>query len=1152
MKFNRLRVTGFKSFVDPTELQIEPGLTGIVGPNGCGKSNIVEALRWVMGETSAKSLRGSGMEDVIFSGTSGRPARNSAEVVLSIDNTERRAPGQFNDADTLEISRRIERDAGSAYRINGKDVRAKDVQLLFADLSSGAHSPALVRQGQIALLVNAKPQNRRMILEEAAGISGLHSRRHEAELRLRAAETNLTRVEDVVQQLESQLGSLKRQAKQAAKYRSLSEQVRKAEAIVLFLRWKEASDALVTGEAAFRELEQAVARLTEEAAAAVRAQAETSEGVPALREAEAAAAAALHRLTVERDTLDAEETRARNEATRLQAQLDQIAADMARERASLDDGSQELERLAAEAETLTAQGGDQGARLDAAQGKAAEDQEALSAAEKDLDAANRDLAEFQAKRASLTRQQTDLAARTDRLTRDLSQVDGEAERLTAEGADPAAIEAARTDLAQAEAAVSAAETAASTAETARGDAQARERIAREPVQEADRAVSALEAEAKTLARLLQADENDLWPPVVDSITVEAGFEAALGAALGDDLDLPADDAAPMFWALLDPYETPAALPEGARPLSDVVSAPTALARRLSQIGIVADTDGARLQKNLQPGQRLVTVEGALWRWDGMTVAADAPTPAAVRLAQRNRLSDLEQDLEAARTDARKARDAYHTARAKAEEAGEAERTARQSVKDAHSALARERTALADLERSASRHAARLAALDEARTRLKTELGELETRTEETARALEETGGGDALAARVSALKDQVAALRVALAESRAAVENLAREERARTARLQQIADARQGWESRAAGAASQLDQLEARQTQTQAGLEAALQVPDQIAEKRTGLIGALEEAEAKRTAAGNALQDAENAQRAADSQARALQTQVGEVRENRARQEATIEGLRERIEDVAARIRESLDCKPEEVLDAGGVEPDEVLPPLEEIERRLERIKRERDTMGAVNLRAEEEAAEYTEQLESMNAEREDLVQAIARLRQGISSLNKEGRERLLAAFEVVNEHFTRLFTSLFGGGTAHLELVESDDPLEAGLEIFARPPGKKLQSLSLLSGGEQALTAMSLIFAVFISNPAPICVLDEVDAPLDDANVERFCNLLDEISGATETRFLIITHHALTMSRMDRLYGVTMAERGVSQLVSVDLREAERVVAAE
>ncbi len=1152
MKFTRLRLQGFKSFVDPTELQIETGLTGIVGPNGCGKSNLVEALRWVMGETSAKSLRGSGMEDVIFAGTSGRPSRNMAEVVLSIDNHERRAPAAFNEQDQLEITRRIERDAGSAYRINGKDTRARDVQLLFADLSSGAHSPALVRQGQIGQLINAKPQNRRMILEEAAGISGLYSRRHEAELRLRAAETNLTRLEDVLSELDSQLGALKKQAKQAARYRTLSDGIRKAEAIVLFLRWKDASDAVVAAETAFRELETRVADLARENASASRKQTEASEGLPALREAEAAAAAALHRLSVERDSLEAEEKRAREQAQKLEAQLEQISGDMAREEAGLSDGEKELAALIEEAETLRWADEGHEERLAAARERVDEHSKALQGAEETLEKATRDNADYQAGLQAVRRRRQDLTGRLERLRGEIEKVARDQADLEATAGEDGDTQGARDALGQAESALQTAEQAASDAEQARVEAQKAESTSREPLQAADQAVSTLKGEHKTLLRMCQVADSDLWPPVADALTVTPGYEAALGAALGDDLDVGADDAAPLHWALLPPLEDAPALPAEAVPLSDFVQGSDVLARRLSQVGVVDDRDGKALMDLLKPGQRLVSRDGDLWRWDGLTAAADAPTPAAQRLANKNRLKELEDELARAEETARQARDASHAARQGAEQAGLKEREARQGVREAQQVVAAARGRLADLEKAASRHQERRAALGEALKRLQADLAEREGELAEAEAAVAEAEARPDPGANLETLRQEVAGLRQAQSEARSALDALMREAAMRRDRLAAIEKTRGGWEDRKAKSAQQVEALIARRAQAAHELETVSVLPDQIAEKRAGLMDALEAAESKRRFTAGALQEAENALREIDAEAKGLQAKLAETREDRARQEATLQGLAARVEDVAARIQEALECTPEQVLDVGGVPEDELLPPLEEIERKLDRLRRERDNMGAVNLRAEEEAGEYLTRLETMTAEREDLLQAISKLRHGIASLNKEGRERLLAAFETVNGHFTQLFTDLFGGGTAHLELVEADDPLEAGLEIFARPPGKKLTNLSLLSGGEQALTALSLIFAVFITNPAPICVLDEVDAPLDDANVERFCNLVDQISGQTETRFLVITHHALTMSRMNRLYGVTMAERGVSQLVSVDLEEAERVVAAQ
>jgi len=1157
VQFDRLRLLGFKSFVEPTELHIEPGLTGVVGPNGCGKSNLVEALRWVMGETSAKSLRGTGMEDVIFAGTAGRSARNHAEVTLSIDNTERRAPAQFNDADRLEVVRRIERDAGSAYRVNGKDCRMRDVQLLFADMSSGAHSTAMVRQGQIGQLINAKPQARRMILEEAAGISGLHSRRHEAELKLRAAETNLTRLDDVLQQIEGQLASLKRQARQATRYRNLSGHIRSAEAITLHLKWTAAKDTVAAAQARLEEIETEVAQLTEESAKASRLQYEASEKLPPLREAEAAAAAALHRLTVERDNLQAEENRAAQEAERLATRLAQIEQDGERERTRIEDGEAQLQRLSEEEAELKAAAEGQEDAVALAKQKVEDGSAALKDREGALETATSDLAQIEARRQSLERQIADLRSRRERAQRRLEESRSEKAKLEEEAKDLILIEDAQAGLDQARAEADAREAAAQEAETARKTAQSTEQTKREDLRQADGAIDRLKAEAKTLRDMLKVGDDGLWPKLIDAIQAQAGYETALGAALGDDLEAPTDRAAPIHWDDLPPLDTDQRLPEGVPSLAEFVRAPTALARRLSQIGVVsaqsmAGDAGHALQVGLKPGQRLVTREGDLWRWDGYVAAAGAPTAAAQRLEQRNRLADLESEIEAKEADARAVRETYHAARLAAEQAAQAESEARTAAREAQGLASQARDRLAEAEKTATRHQSRLTSLQDALQSLEGDLIETDRAIEEAVAALEATGDGSELKAAILDLREEVAGLRAQTAEDRAAAESIQREAAARDRRLAEIVRERSAWEERLTTSRAQVEDYAARLEDTRSELEKARAVPLDLQEKRKALLSAIADAETKRTEAAETLAEAETTLKEAEKHHRDVTEALSSAREVRAREQATIEGAEARVVEMGQRIEETLEVEPHKALSLADLKEGEDLPPLEEIEKKLERYKREREGMGAVNLRADEEAQEYQERLDSMNAEREDLIAAIARLRQGIQSLNKEGRERLLAAFDTVNGHFQRLFTTLFGGGEAKLELVESDDPLEAGLEILARPPGKKLQSMTLLSGGEQALTAMSLIFAVFLSNPAPLCVLDEVDAPLDDTNVDRFCNLLDEMAKLTNTRFIIITHHAITMSRMDRLYGVTMAERGVSQLVSVDLARAEEVIAAE
>jgi chromosome segregation protein len=1147
LKFSRLRLSGFKSFVETTDLLIEPGLTGVVGPNGCGKSNLLEAMRWVMGENSFKNMRGSGMEDVIFAGTAGRPARNNAEVTLTIDNADRSAPAAYNESDTLEVSRRIEKDAGSQYRINGKEVRARDVQLLFADASTGSHSPALVRQGQIGQLISSKPVNRRRILEEAAGITGLHTRRHEAELRLKAAETNLTRLDDVVVQIETQLTSLKRQARQATRYRNLSGHIRRAESTVLHMKWANSTETLAEEEKRLQETDARVAELTQLAAAASTAQAQAAEKLPALRDAEAHAAAGLHRLTVERENLDAEETRARDQARQLTARLEQITHDIARERHLMTDTSEALERLGAEEEELKSQEASQTEAHETARQTVSDTSEALQARENELDALSQEAAALAAERQSLERAIGHAEQRIAKLTSQLEEISRERDTLADAEEKKAAIAQQGAELEEAIKHAEEAEAAALKAEETLRSARADEAEKREPLQASEREVERLSTEAKTLGDLLAVDEGGLWPPLIDAVTVEPGYEKALGAALGDDLDVPIDSAAPIHWDVVE-ASGDAALPESARPLSSVVQGPAAFARRLGQIGLVSPEEGKTLQSQLKPGQRLVSVAGDMWRWDGYTAAADAPTSAAKRLEQRNRLADLEAEIETAKANMRSLRDAFEASRLKVEEAANSERELRRGLREAQSAEAGLRKSLSDAERQASAQLSRLAALTEAEERLTGDLAEVKRTLEESRASLDGLRPGDELQARVNAAREAVAALRLSVSEARAALEGLNRDAQARQRRLQAIGDERGAWELRSTNATKQISTLEERNAETATQLEQLQQVPAQIEAKRSALLTQIADAEVNRTTAADALATSESNLAECDKIARETQNALSGAREDRARFDGLVDGARERKTDAEARIREVLECAPEEALALAELKEGEELPDLDQIETKLEKLKRERENLGGVNLRADEEAQELTEQLETMMREREDLEGAIASLRQAIASLNKEGRQRMLEAFETVNANFTRLFTHLFGGGTAHLKLTESDDPLEAGLEIMARPPGKRLQVMSLLSGGEQALTAMSLIFAVFLTNPSPICVLDEVDAPLDDANVERFCDLMEEMVRTTDTRFLIITHHALSMARMSRLFGVTMQERGVSTLVSVDLEAAEKI----
>ena len=1150
MKFTRLRLHGFKSFVEPTELHIEPGLTAVVGPNGCGKSNLFDALRWVMGETRPTSLRGGEMDDVIFAGSGGRPSRNMAEVTIHIDNTDRTATGAYNEYDGIEISRRIEREAGSVYRINGRDVRQKDVQLFFADASSGAGSTAFVRQGQIGLLISQKPLARRAILEEAAGIGGLHQRRHEAELRLRAAETNLNRLEDVIREVEGQLASLKKQARQASRYRNLSGHIRKAEALAHYLRWTAAE---IRVRAAAEELATAVSAVeaaTSVAAEASTVQANAASELPPLRQAEAERNAALHRLTVAREQLDEEEARARETAQRLRQRIGQTEQDIARESTLANDANAALETLATESEgleTLIARSGDE---LNEADSLAARLNEALSDAEQSLERLTAELAEWNARKGSTERSRELAAALADTSSNQLAEAQARLDRAMAAAAEAPDVQVAEAAADDARALAETSRGSAAVAREAATAAEQAEAIARAPLEETEREWQRLSAEAKALGDLLRPEGQDLFPPLVDAVHVQPGYEAALGAALGDDLQAPLDEASPHHWRDLGAYDTSAPLPDGAKALTDFVKAPDALSRRLALTGVVFPDQGKALQPLLQPGQRLVSPRGDLWRWDGYAASADAPSAAAVRLAQRNRLAALDAEIEVARERRATAFAAYSSLKDAANAAREAARAAEREERNVDQSLIAAQDNSTKAARAAAERASQLASLEAEIKRL-TQSRDAALESRRTAEAeLEQLGDGVALTQNTANARSGTAEARTAYSEARATLEGLKREGEARNRRLAAIADDRSRWEERRTAATTHIEELERRREELGTELATAEALPEQIAGRRNTLLTSIAEAGAARADAADARAAAETVLAEADKAAKAADAALSAAREDRARTQALMEASSARIDELRTRIRDELECGPEELAERAEIESDQELPPLEQAEKRVEKLKQEREQLGGVNLRAEEEATEHETRLQSLVTDRDDLVGAIERLRRGIGSLNKEGRERLLASFEKVNANFQTLFSKLFEGGEAKLTLTESEDPLEAGLEIFARPPGKKLQSLALLSGGEQALTAMALIFAVFLVNPAPVCVLDEVDAPLDDANVERFCNMLDEMTRLTDTRFLVITHHALTMSRMHRLFGVTMAERGVSQLVSVTLAEAEKVAA--
>lgn len=1214
VRFTRLRLTGFKSFVDPTELLIEPGLTGVVGPNGCGKSNLLEALRWVMGEASARSLRGAGMEDVIFAGTAVRPARAFADVALLIDNRSRQAPAAFNGSDELEVSRRIERDLGSSYRINGKEVRQKDVQLLFADAASGAQSAALVSQGRIGSIVTAKPSDRRAILEEAAGIAGLHGRRKEAEQRLQAADANLTRLTDVTGQMEQQIATLGRQARQAERYRALSREIGTSEAMLAFRRWRDAADQLASTRGTLEVAQAKVQETARAAAGASARQAEMAAALPALRRREAEAAAQLQRLLRAADALDDERQRLAGRLADLERQRADLARDRQREDSLRADSAAAQARLAEEATTLEARLQQTQRQHDATVAAVAAAETAVRAAEQGFDALTARNADAQARKRAAEQRQASAEQRLTALARDIARARTDLAALAA--APHADLQALERALAQAlaEAATAAdrqieAEDTRTAAETAREDlrrtlAEAetalrqslgmdREVLARALEQvRADAAaltrdaaadLTALEAEHGALSRLLAHAQTGAQP-AIDRIVVTPGYELALAAALGDDLEADVGGEGPRRWpADAPPLQSLPPLPAGCAPLSSVVQAPAGLAARLAMTGLLPEGMAA---PTLLPGQRLVDTAGRLWRWDGFTADSPAKADAGERLRQRNRLAELETAIVAARqrcaavtatcadriaTAQQKldrheagatrtlaqvlqdARGRQEAANGAVEAAQLAERIARQERRDGDAACDRLRRTLEAERIAAQQRLSRHDSLTATLAQLDADMDRAEAERAAASGDIAGLADVEQLAQQLADQRRLVERRRQELSAARATLDALARQIAVDEARREAISREAASWMQRAEDTARQVAELQGRDATLAAEHAALAARPAEITQQRESLAGQIAVAEQGRAAAATALADAEAALRSADAEARGATEAQAQAREDRARAEAAADAAQTRLSEINRGIGDAYRCPGPLLPDQAGFVAEAALATdLAALESRLERQKADRERLGGVNLRADIELAEQSTALDATRAEMAELETAIAKLRGSIGALNREGRQRLLEAFAAVNGHFTALFTRLFGGGTAHLSLIDSDDPLSAGLEIMASPPGKKLQALSLLSGGEQALTACALIFAVFLTNPTPVCVLDEVDAPLDDANVDRYCDLLHDIAERTGTRFLIVTHNAVTMSRMDRLYGVTMAERGVSQLVSVNLRRAEMLLAAE
>ena len=1139
MKFQSVRISGFKSFLEPTEIQMNLGLTGVVGPNGCGKSNIVEAIKWIMGENSARQMRGDGMDDVIFSGTNERPSRNFAEVSIKLDNSEKKAPAIFNHYDEIEITRKIEREKGSVYRVNGKQVRARDIQLIFADNGTGARSSGIVGQGRIAQIIDSNPEDRRVILEEAANIKGLHSRRHEAELKLKGASDNLDRLSDIEQTYKEQLIELEKQGRKAARYRSVGERIRKAEATLFFNLMnnakKEANDLEIQLKKANENVSQGQIKVAEH----IKSQLHLANKIPDLKKDEAEKAATLQTLNITKIKLDEEKSSAQNTLQNIINQINLINNDIARESEIKEDAKKSLSTLLTEEKNLKEDSENFSTKITKAT-------DLVKKLRSISDAADEKLSTITSEIYSIKSDKSDLEKRINNLKQKIEVTQNQLANFNIED-DKNRFKLDKEKIINLKKLI---QENNQLNDGYKVELEKLEKLETRLIEEKNTAVfefNKVNLEFDSLSTLLGRDtlNSNTLEKTIGNIN---NLEEAIGSVLGETLLAPilSDDQSTentTYWR--DDFKTisPASLPESVIPIVTKITKSSILDTALKGVGIVNNKEIAfKLQKKLTFGQALTTPSGGLWRWDGFVQPQGVQNSYSERLQQiarlrllQNKLPSLEenQSLSEKRLDEcinniKKYKDDLSNLQVKLSSLiSESNQLELQNTKVESKLLSSE------------------ALIKELKNTERMSLEELSELEKEFNNSL----NLPSLLAEELKVRNNADQSRNELTDAMAAEQQIKSEESFQSRNLIQLGHQKENWKVREEEAKTRLISLEERLKTSQDEKNRLSTLPESFEKKEAELNIKIEEAISNRNIAADQLVKNETSLNDADKQVREAEKVVSTLREEMIKIEALLNLSKAKIQNIEERVFEKLKIKSTELNKfINTKEEDQPIKSIEILEKTLQRLLNERETLGAVNLRAEDEMNEMLNKIEVMSKERVDLEEAIAKLRSGIFELNKEGRQRLKESFEEVNENFKQLFQKLFGGGNAELRLVGNEDPLQAGLEVLASPPGKKMQLLSLLSGGEQALTAISLIFSVFLCNPAPICILDEVDAPLDDTNVGRFCDLLNQIVDETNTYFMVITHHRLTMAKMDRLFGVTMEQKGISKLVSVDLEQASRI----
>ena len=1154
MKFTRLKITGFKSFVDTTVLDIKPGLTGLVGPNGCGKSNIVEAMKWNMGEAGPSRLRAGEMNDVIFSGTKGRPSRNSAEVILTIENNNEKLLQTYTNIDEIEVSRKIEKDEGSTYRINNKEVRQRDVQILYADIAIGSRSNAIVDQGQVGKIINSKAQERRQILEEAAGISGIHARKHETELKLKSTEVNLEKLEEIVTNDRVRLKELSRQSNQAKRYKIISENIRELDAIILYQRWNK---NLINIERLKKELEtftENVNKVTRKISSKSIQQEKIENDLSPLREDAQKYANLLNKFKVEYDLLIKEEESLSLERATQKENIKYLKMEILNEEnlhKELDNQFKELDNVISKisSNNTNINLSQLNENLENAKKEEAYNSEVLTEAERVLsynisqrDNLNNDISKLKLQNIDAvnnlknTREElnnlNNISKDNDKKDIFYKDINILKKKLQEEDINEELI-IKKIDLVK--------------VEIKKFNEQTNEK--KIVLQGKLRNIDQYNASKDILTKLFESDEKNI---VINYLKFPKGFEKAIEASLGHGLKAALEKSS-IEWRNIE-QNTLNKLPEGIISLSEHAKGVPEVFNILKLTGLVENTvQGDLLQHKLMPGQQLVTKNGGLWRWDGYTHNEDAKTPANQILQNKTNLIDLNSKIKTSLLEADKCESIILNLHSKIEVAEKNIREYNTKLLNIHNnkieirnTIEQKQNALSIYIENHNENRTKLAILQSSKSKYKQLL-------ETLSNDMNNYQNKEKSLISIEILKKNIALITIKNNEKKIELSNqisIYQKELStienKENQLAQLKNEQFRLNTQLTNIINRINKLKNNHNKAELNLKNLDFKPIKIEKSKIKILKKIDNLEENLTKTSNLLSESENTNKNITNDLRSYNEELILYRENRARQEGLLQQSHERQNDDKEIIYEKLNISPDkfnEIIDISKEFLD-----IEQSNLALEKLIIQRERIGPVNLVAEEDSEKLRIKLEEIEKEKEDLINAISKLRTSIRTINKEARSKLLEAFEEVNKYFKELFINLFGGGEAYLKLEGSDDPLESGLELMASPPGKKLQQMSLLSGGEQALTAMALIFSVFLTKPSPICVLDEVDAPLDESNVDRFLDLIDSISKKSGTRFLVVTHHRLTMARMDRLYGITMQEPGVSQLVSVSLKEAEKI----